>query len=99
MSTIYYSIIRYVPDLFRKEFVNIGAIVVDPSSRLFKYYFADDEQRLKYFYPSFSKDDIVRFKEYIIDLESKKTISFLNYSDAGNTELFSCYKRIPRRNW
>ena len=78
MKTAYYSIIKFVPDLFRKEFINIGAIVIIPEANSFIFKIADVDDRVKRFFPSVRSDDIKVFENYLKEVSKSKTLGLLD---------------------
>ena len=76
MFTAYYATIRYVPDVFRKEFMNIGAVVASPELGYVSYDIYATKTRLEQLDPLFEMTAVDNFSEFF-DVERKEYESWL----------------------
>ncbi len=74
MITASFTTIRYVPDLFRKEFLNIGVLAIFPTLDFIGFNTVVRKSVLQSFEPSFDPLDISHFTQQLSLLVEKKTI-------------------------
>ena len=74
MKTGLFSIIRYVPDPFRKEFVNVGAIVLFPDEGIVEFRVQYGRTKLSALDRGFSPDTISHFEENLMHILGRDSI-------------------------
>ena len=72
-----YFLVRYVPDVTKEEFINIGVLLSCPGERFLDCAFSDDWRRINRFHeqadPEFLKDLQSHFKKQIEEHKSDPT--------------------------
>jgi hypothetical protein len=62
-----YFLVRYVPDVLREEFLNIGVFVHSPAENFLDCLFTDDIRRLKRFHPQADAEFLRELQTYFED--------------------------------
>lgn len=72
MSTIQYQILRYQPDRVSGEFVNLGIVAYDPSTRSLESEFINKSERILCFFPGINGAYLIKLvktiKEHLNEL-------------------------------
>ena len=55
-TTARYIVVRYMPNVFKKEFANIGVLLASTTSGYFDFMFLSDTTRLSSFFKEFDKE-------------------------------------------
>lgn len=55
-TTARYIVVRYMPNVFKREFANIGVLLASPTSGYFDFMFLSDTTRLSSFFKEFDKE-------------------------------------------
>lgn len=64
LRTCSYFLVRYVPDILREEFLNIGVFVHSPTENFMDCIFTDDIRRIKRFHPQADSEFLRELQPY-----------------------------------